>query len=308
MSRRILFFRDYEAYSGGHGKVRDYFEHCFAHPDWVPSIHFSERSLFDDTNPWRGCPDRLVARWEPGEYDALFVAGLDWCRLDDSELPADMPIVNLIQGIRHADSGLPLRRFLGREALRVCVSQPVADAIHATAEVNGPVRVIPAALSLPPLPEPGNRSAYVFIGALKRPALGRALATRLRLAGHEVRLLETPLPRAQYLSQLAQARLAVLLPCECEGFYLPGLEAMALGTPVVMLDAVGNRQYARPGENCEFAEAMEESLALAVARLDEPARAASYAAQGLCSAEGFSLESERAAFWRLLDELFPPAF
>jgi glycosyltransferase involved in cell wall biosynthesis len=35
-----------------------------------------------------------------------------------------------------------------------------------------------------------------------------------------------------------------------EGFYMPGLEAMAAGAVVISSDAGGNRAYCRFGENC----------------------------------------------------------
>lgn len=39
-----------------------------------------------------------------------------------------------------------------------------------------------------------------------------------------------------------------------EGFFLPGLEAMACGCPVVMTDSGGIRDYARNGDNCLLAK------------------------------------------------------
>jgi glycosyltransferase involved in cell wall biosynthesis len=94
---------------------------------------------------------------------------------------------------------------------------------------------------------------------------------------------------------------AVLLPLECEGFYLPGLEAMALGTPVVSLDAVGNLEYLRPDENACVVTPDVDALAEAAIRLlSDQDRAAALAAAGAATARGFSLEGERAAFREIL--------
>ena len=46
---------------------------------------------------------------------------------------------------------------------------------------------------------------------------------------------------------MARARVTVLVPNPKEGFYLPALEAMALGTIVVCPDCVGNRSFCVAG-------------------------------------------------------------
>lgn len=303
MPKKILFFRDFQAYAGGHGKVWDYFNHCRASARHSASIRFSPESRFDDSNPWYGCPELRVDSWSPDDVDGLFVAGMDWLALDGVELPPGLPIVNLVQGIRHTDPALPLRGFLSRPATRICVSQAVADAVLATGEVNGPVFVIPAGLELPPLPAGLVRTDAIFLGALKQPELGRRLAEGLRARGHEVFLADRPLPRAEFLTALARAGLAVLLPCTQEGFFLPGLEAMALGTALVMPDAGGNRAYARAGENCLLTDWSLESMLRAVEAFADANRRGRCVAAGYETARRHSLAAERSAFLRLLTDL-----
>src|SRR5690606_6535511 len=124
--------------------------------------------------------------------------------------------------------------------------------------VNGPVHVIEAALELPAVPAPPARDEAVFIGALKQPVLGRALAAELQARGRNVLLADQWQARADYLGRLGRCSIAVLLPNPTEGFYLPALEAMALGTAVVVPDCLGNRAYLEPGVNAQVPAATVE--------------------------------------------------
>ena len=55
--------------------------------------------------------------------------------------------------------------------------------------------------------------------------------------------------RDDFLDSMRRARVTLFLPNEEEGFYLPALEGMALGTIVVCPDCVGNRSFCLPGVN-----------------------------------------------------------
>lgn len=299
MRRRLLFHRDFRGYTGGHGKVWDYFGHAGAHPGWSAALYLTPDSVADG-NPWLACPVAVERRWDPARADALFLGGLDWAAYPE-DMPA-RPVINLVQHVRHADPALPLRAFLGRRAIRICVSAEVADAILATGEVNGPVRVIEAAVRLPPVQHPVRRGG-VFIGALKQPALGQALAIRLRARGMQVDIADTLLPRERYLARLAASSTAVLLPHATEGFYLPALEAMALGCAVIVPDCVGNRAYLRPGRNALAPPPQVDALDAAVASLEDPDVRRILAAAGRHTASRFSPDVERAAFHAILDDL-----
>ena len=75
----------------------------------------------------------LAPRWAPKDGDVLFVAGVDWRYLSQAGLDGlPNPRINLVQGIRHAHAGTELYGYLEKRAVRICVSQEVADAITAT--------------------------------------------------------------------------------------------------------------------------------------------------------------------------------
>jgi hypothetical protein len=299
--RDLWFRRDFLGYSGGHGKVFDYFMHARAHPAVRPRIHFTEASIATG-NPWLAHGVETEPCWNPSVAPALFLGGMDWAAVPHDD-PA-RPVINLVQHVRHADPAQPLRAFLRRRAIRICVSAPVADAIRSTGEVDGPVFVIDAGLELPAFAAPAARPRRsVFIAAAKQPALGQALAERLRADGREVDLCIEWTGRAEFIARLAAAERAVMLPFATEGFFLPGLEAMALGCAAVVPDCVGNRAYLEPGGNALSPRLELEALVAAVDLLDDDALRLRVAAAGVATASRFTLDAERRAFHAILDRL-----
>ena len=211
----------------------------------------------------------MAERWEPVGGDVLFLAGLDWRylnRIGSSGLAN--PVINLVQGVRHAHEGTELHGFLAERAIRICVSQEVADAVRATGRTNGPVLTIPNGLDVKPLDLAGEDSPVGFderrkpitIVGYKRPELAGRLSERLHSVGIKDLLVCEFLDRSAFLGLLGESRIAVCLPLEREGFYLPALEAMACGCVVVTLDCIGNRGFCRHEDNCLIANDDAESL------------------------------------------------
>jgi len=291
-----LFHRSFQFYTGGHGKVWDYFGHVNRSGLYRARIYFSPDSVLDNNNPWFNSTDLITEQWQPETADLLFIAGKDWDAVPFN-LPSHIPIINLVQHVRHADPNLWLYKYLNRRALRICVSRPVADAILNTGRVNGPVMVIPNGIDVSIPATRQEKSQQIFIGALKNASLGKELAQQLKSAGYQVDLLADKLPRNEYLQRLGNAMVAVLLPNLTEGFYLPGLEAMALGTPVIMYDCVGNREYAVHNKNCLLVpyEKILKSVLDFDLKMLEPLRL-----EGLKTAGRFTLESESKAFINIL--------
>jgi len=301
LKRRLLFHRDFAYYTGGHGKVWNYFQHARAHPAWSPRVYLTPASVATG-NPWLAHPEAIETRWDPATADALLLGGADW-----DAYPADdpgRPVINLVQHVRHADAGSQLRAHLRRRAIRICVGREVADAILATGETNGPVRVIEAALDLPSRETTStDRRRGIFIDALKQPDIGYALHGLLREQGRESTLSTTRMPRAEYLDRLGSAAIAVLLPHPREGFYLPALEAMALGCATIVPDSIGNRAYLEPGRNALVPQPDPEALLGAVLQLDDTGLAPRLAEAGRATARRFGLDEERRAFHAILDDL-----
>ena len=315
--RRVWFYREYERFFGGHLKHAHYFDHVRRMPGFAPVITFGgepgHESLLDERGRlWPAGSGGTVPCWEPEPGDVFFVEGaLDWPYLIDNGLETfPNPRINLIQHVRHAHEDNVRYRFLSERAIRICVSQEVADAIAATGRTNGPILTIPNGVDVTPF-EPGAdgspagfdaRPLPVTIVGYKSPELARALSERLDAEGIGHRLLAELLDRDTFLGLLSDTRIAVCLPRPEEGFYLPALEAMASGCLVVTLDCIGNRGFCHHEENCLVAShdagSLFDTTRNALAMSDpECARMHGRARE---TAVEHSLEAERARFHAVL--------
>lgn len=299
MTSTLLFHRRFRKYSGGHGKVWDYYRHAAAHPAWNAAIYLTPDSATTQ-NPWHDAGVRALDDWRPGDADALFLGGVDWAAYPRDE--ADRPVLNLIQHVRHAQPGQDVHAYLRRCAVRICVGQPVADAISATGLVRGPVLVIENGLDLPTLDGHNTPQHGVLIVGQKRPDLARGLDAALRANGVEAKLAIDWVPRESFLTALRAAEIVVTLPHPTEGFFLPALESMALGCATVVPDCIGNRVYLQPGLNALSPEPQPQALAEAVLALrrDSGLRH-SVAKAGRETAARFTLARERSEFHAILD-------
>jgi hypothetical protein len=302
--KKLLFFRDFHGFTGGHLKVYDYFKHAKNSGIFEASIHLTNSSLRDATNPWFANDEMISNEWNPQCSDALFIAGLDWGAVPNNY---DKPIINLIQGIRHADPKDQRHAYLSRPATRICVSQEVADAIISTGKANGPIITIPNGLSTDGFPLPAcERDIEVLICGYKQPDLACRLATKLEASSIKVKCLTKQFARHDYLSLVARAAVTIFLPLQKEGFYLPALEGMALETFVVCPDCVGNRGFCLHEKSClrplydidSIASACHDGLARirngsSVERL----------AEGLRQVRLHSLSEERRLFLEVLQTI-----
>ena len=320
MSRKVWFHRVYARLRGGRVKHAHYFDHVRRLPGFAPRITFSgvpeNESLARESRLlWpAGAGGVLAENWEPEGRDVLFLAGLDWRYLNQlgpGTLPN--PRINLIQHVRHAHECTELHRYLEEPAIRICVSQEVADAISATGRTRGPVLTIPNGSDVTPF-EPAEegspegfkaRPTAVTIVGYKRPDLARQLAIRLDAEGVEHRLFTEFIDRGEFLDRLAGSRIAVCLPNVEEGFYLPALEAMASGCIVVTLDCVGNRGFCLHERSCLVAEQEPDSLYAdtkrALAML--PPEQGRMHQQMRAMVARHSLETERARFHAVLGDV-----
>ena len=314
-TRTVWFHRRYERLTGGHVKHAHYYGHVAQLPGHTRRILFGgkpEAGLLarEQAILWPTTPDERVDRWRPGERDVLFLAGTDWRYVARAGLDGiPNPRINLIQHVRHGHAGTELHGFLAQRAVRICVSDEVAQAIHATGRVNGAVFTIPngTECSASPVDCRGaegfdGRPETAAIVGYKRQDLAAALSDLLDEGGIAHITLDGFINRDAFLGLLERTRVAVCLPRSEEGFYLPALEAMAKGCTLVTLDCVGNRGFCRNGYNCLVAEDDPAQLARATMKavsMPLPDRRRLHA-NAAATVDSHSLQAERRRFHELL--------
>ena len=157
-TRAIWFYREFTRLTGGEVKHADYFEHVRRLPGFVPKLtlggaKLNARQERERQELWPVAASDLAARWTPRASDLLFLAGTDWRYLRSAGLESlGNPHVNLIQAVRHAHAGSELHGYLSQRAVRICVSEAVADAIRGTGRANGPIIAIPNGIDIAPPP------------------------------------------------------------------------------------------------------------------------------------------------------------
>ena len=313
-ARNVWMYRRYGT-DGGHLKHSHYHDHIRQLPGFSPNVVFADGT----TEPQLKRMQRLwsgsrVDRWMVESGDLLFLAGTDREYVDQLGIDSSsIPTICLVQGLRHADPGRKTYQYLSRKAVRVCVSEAVADAISATGVTNGPVLTIPNGTELDPFSSVDDGSPRGFrqrpddVGIIgyKSPALARRLAARLDDAGVNNTLHLKFRDRATFLASLRSTRVAVCLPFREEGFYLTALEAMASGCLVVTTDCIGNRGYCDDGVNCTMVPRNCHSLFEATQGMlfAVPQQRRAFHAGARDTVLRCSLEAERRQFHAMLKDI-----
>ncbi|MBT1064909.1 hypothetical protein KJY73_15050 [Bowmanella sp. Y26] len=211
---------------------------------WLENRSAIQTGLFEDIDNVE-----YEQNYRPDLADIVFLAGMDW----DDYLPFAndaQPKINLIQHVRHGDKQHPLFKFLSHRAIRLCVSEAVRQAILPYA--NGPCLTIRMGHKIPLLTYP--KSTQLYILATKNPELGGRVKNDAIKLGLSVVLHDKPVERHVVHQSMAQSIVTLTLPNKTEGFYLPGIEAMALSDWAIVPDCVASREYSSSFANVTVCE------------------------------------------------------
>ena len=327
--KTVLFFRNFKGTTGGDLKVWHYFNHVLASEGHRPLIRFSEDSVWDDSNPWRGFDDHIVGPGEDLEQlapDVVFLSGIDWRNLSpERRKHSPVPILNLIQGLRaHTVPSAAGYEFVSERAIRISVSAELTEALEADGRVNGPLVTIPNAIDFEQTAAAARhaeRDTDLLIVATKTrpypfvpgvvdwpPELGRRLLPRFERPGRRIHVIDQQLPRPEYLDWMSRSKVTLFLLYRVEACPLSPLEGMALGTVVVSPDCIGNRSFCLPGVNSFRPDYEDDAIVESVERaLRDYDSLGEMVEHGLRTARERDLPGERAAFLDLLasaDELW----
>lgn len=263
----MLFVRTYHGMLGGHLKVFEYMHHVHASGLFEPILYLTPEST---QSPREWLPQGTTIVDRPVDADAYFIGGFNWRLLDQAGVDLHAkPVVNLLQGLRHAAAGDARREFLSRPALRICVSPAVYDGVRESGLANGPLVMIRNGIDLEYLARmraPVKRRC-AFIAGSKQPQAAQGLAADLAAHGIDSEVCVEIVPRDVFLSRMSGCDIVVALPDPQEGFFLPPLEAMAMGCAVVLPHCPGASSYAHDRRTCLSPPFEIGSIAGAVAEL-----------------------------------------
>jgi glycosyltransferase involved in cell wall biosynthesis len=169
-----------------------------------------------------------------------------------------IPILNLVQGLRHLDPGNIRYQYLLEKAIRICVSRAVFEKLKKDKSVNNPIFHISNGIDRSDfpriLPYCKKNIDLLIIGSKRNKYSSLVkliihLKKCLSLSNRKIVLVRDYMPRKDFLSTVNHAKVTLFIPYKEEGFYLPALEGMALGTLVVCPDCGGNRDYCKDKKN-----------------------------------------------------------
>ena len=254
---------------GGVVKVFDYVNHALslgyepiiACPEsYKPGLPLFEIPRFSGISPQNGIPFTDLERVAVGPHDLAFLSWPTHYEIVEPRLSRwtrHEQVIFIVQNIRWANprftDGYAVR-LLSRPMARIMTNDIVLEAVRPYLNPSSMSEVILL----------GNESSFFAKerkGGLGNPVrigyttwksgvgdeVARMLADDL---GFEFRAIREPVGWQELRNLYHWADVFLATPLVEEGFYMPGLEAMAAGAVVISSDAGGNRAYCRFGENC----------------------------------------------------------
>lgn len=313
--------------SGGVIKILDYANHALA--VGVPRVRLWAPPPPTADAPLNSVPvvsslvesDRVTVELLPGlDLDVAdpWVLFTEPAHHELIEARASQPLlhrlIHLVQGTRHANpewnNGLHYR-LLHRPMSRVTVSEQVTAAVRPHVNDRFPLKTIVEGHDLAYFadgaPErSGARSVLRVLYTTWKSDLGdRVAAIHRNNPGLTFDVIRRECGWPELRRRYHDADIFLCTPGPEEGFYLPGLEAMAAGCAVVGAVVGGNAAYMRDGENVvevEYDSAAEHAAAVA-ALADDGERRRRLVLGGRATSEQHQLHRERSAFGELVRTL-----
>jgi glycosyltransferase involved in cell wall biosynthesis len=221
-------------------------------------------------------------------------------------------VIHLVQNVRHANpeftAGYALR-LLARPLARIMVAEEVTEACRPYLNHESATATIVEGHNWEffALWREGGLGTPIRVGYTTwKSEVGVEVEAELAAEGFQFRSLRRTATWEEIRELLHWCDVFLGCPGPEEGFYLPGLEALAAGAVLIIPDVGGNRAYCRFDENC-VRVAFEDSDSYVKALRDMagwgPERVARMRRVGYDILDSHTLARERAEFGRFLTQL-----
>ena len=258
---------------GGVVKIFDYVNHAIAlgyepivacPEPYKPTLPLFRIERFKGISPENGARFTDLDKVSVGPHDLAFLSWPTHYEIVEPRLSRwtrHEQVIFIVQNVRWANPrwiGGYAVRLLSRPMARIMTNDVVLDAVKPYLNPSSMSEVILL----------GNESEFFakerqsgFGEPLKvgyttwKSGVGDEVASLLADdRGFEFRAIRDPVGWDELRDLYQWSDVFLATPLAEEGFYMPGLEAMAAGAVVVSPDAGGNRAYCRFGENCVWVE------------------------------------------------------
>lgn len=310
---------------GGVVKIFDYLNHArtLGYEPVVACPESYKRTLplfriqrFSNISPENGIHFTSLEKVSVGPQDLAFLSWPTHYEIVERHLSRwtrHEQVIFIVQNVRWANprwiNGYGVR-LLTRPMARIMTNDVVLEAVKPYLNEKSLTEVIR-------IGHDSNFFAHKRNGSLGSPlkvgyttwksAVGDLIAESLKNdSGFEFRAIREPVGWDELRSLYHWSDVFLATPLAEEGFYLPGLEAMAAGAVVISSDAGGNRAYCNFGENClevGFERAPDYAETLRALREYEPEEIERLRHNGYETVKLHTLEYERDRFAEFLERL-----
>lgn len=323
--RRIYFLTPTFRPVGGVVKIFDYVNHalaaglepviCCPEP-FKEGLPLFQISRFSGISPGRGFRFTEIEKVSVGPHDLAFISWPTHYEILGPRLSRwtrHEQVICIVQNVRWANptftSGYAVR-LLSRPMARIMTNDVVLEAVRPYLNETSMTEVIDlgheaAFFAKERTGGPGERIRVAYTAW--KSDVGDRVAERMRGEGaFEFRAIRNPVGWDELRGLYHWADVFLATPLVEEGFYLPGLEAMAAGAIVLSPDAGGNRAYCDFGENClrvDFDDPSSYADVLSSLRTADPAELDRLRQNGYQTTGRHTLSAEEERFGAFLDGL-----
>lgn len=282
--RRMYFLTPTFRPVGGVVKIFDYVNHarslgynpivCCPEP-YKEDLPLFGIERFSDISPENGVKFTGLEQFSIGPRDLAFLSWPTHYEVAEMRLSrwsSHEQVIFIVQNVRWANPkwiGGYAVRLLSRPMARIMTNEVVLEAVKPYLNETSLTEVIRLGheSGFFAKDRSGGLGAPVKVGYTTwKSDVGDRVASLLENSGKfEFRAIRDPVGWDELRGLYHWSDVFLATPLAEEGFYLPGLEAMAAGAVVVSSDAGGNRAYCEFGENCipaklDDAESYAEAL------------------------------------------------